>query len=540
MENESQSTTIAKVRIGLFLGGITSFAYMAVNYLGQVLFGLPFFPFDIFDWIGRTLPGDLVTAGIDLIVFVVNLLGVAPIDRSAKFAENLLAIMLFVGLGVALGAILSFYLRRTEKQSMGAGLVIGLILALPIVMIEANLGFSSLSLSEILWTLFSIAAWGGVVAQLIQRAGQLAAQPIELDQSRRSFMYLVGGSVAAVSLGSIGLTKLLGGEDKTISSLPPTAVNMRDTSGVAASPAKEVLDARIDAVLGTRPEVTSNEAFYTIDINSAPRQVDEETWRLEVGGLVHNPLSLSLQDIRERPSISQFITLQCISNPIGGDLTGTAKWKGVSFAKLMQDAELLPQAQALFIEAEDGFFETVSLDDMLDERTLLVYEMNDEPLPAAHGFPLRIYIPNRYGMKQPKWIARITAIDNEGRGYWVERGWSKEAIPVTVSVIDVVDESGVLVEGEPIGVGGIAYAGARGISKVEIQVNDGPWETAQLREPPLSPLTWVQWRYDWPYTPGRYSFSVRAYDANGVLQQTTTRGVRPDGATGIHSFRASL
>ena len=207
---------------------------------------------------------------------------------------------------------------------------------------------------------------------------------------------------------------------------------------------------------------------------------------------------------------------------------------------MIQEAGLRPRAKALFIEAEDRFCGPVRLEDLRDERTLLVYEMNDEPLPAAHGFPLRIYIPNRYGMKQPKWIARITAIDNEGRGYWVERGWSIEARPVTVSVIDVVVDSGDLVEGEPIGVGGIAYAGARGISKVEIQINDGPWEVAQLREPPLSPLTWVQWRYDWPYSPGRYTLNVRAYDASGILQQTMKRGVRPDGATGVHSLKVNI
>lgn len=534
MESEQQTTNL---RVGLFLGGLTSLGYIALNYLGQVLLQLPFVPFDVFDWVGRTLPGSLVTIGIDSIVSVVRLFDIGQLDRSAKFAENILAIMLFITLGAVLGGVLNIYLSKSENQSLAPGFAIGLILAIPILLIKASLVFSTLSLSEILWTVFSITAWGGIVAQLILRAGHVAS---ETDQARRSFLYMVGGSVAAISLGSFGLTQLFGGNDEPTADQSSIAIDMQDTSGLAASPAKEVLEARIEAVLGTRPEVTSNEAFYTIDINSAPKQIDEETWRLEVGGLVLSPLSLSLQELRERPSISQFITLQCISNPIGGDLTGTAKWKGVRLLDLMQEAGLLPQVQALFIESEDGFYETISLDDMLDERTLLVYDMNDEPLPEAHGFPLRIYIPNRYGMKQPKWIARITAIDNEGRGYWVERGWSKDAIPVTTSVIDVVNDSGELVEGDPIGVGGIAYAGGRGISKVEIQVNDGEWETAQLRDPGLSPLTWVQWRYNWPYLPGRYMFKVRAYDGSGNLQQTTTRGVRPDGATGIHSYRASL
>jgi hypothetical protein len=157
---------------------------------------------------------------------------------------------------------------------------------------------------------------------------------------------------------------------------------------------------------------------------------------------------------------------------------------------------------------------------------------------VEHGYPLRIYIPNRYGMKQPKWIVRMEAIEAWRPGYWVERGWSREARPQIVSVIDTVATS--LASEGIVPVGGIAWAGARGISRVEVRVDDGPWEEAALRTPPLSGLTWVQWRYEWPATNGRHTFTVRAEDGNGERQVEPVSGVRPDGATGFHSVTARV
>jgi hypothetical protein len=172
----------------------------------------------------------------------------------------------------------------------------------------------------------------------------------------------------------------------------------------------------------------------------------------------------------------------------------------------------------------------VAMEDMMDPRTLLVYGMNGDTLPVAHGFPLRIYIPNRYGMKQPKWITQIEAIDKQGPGYWVDRSWSEEARPQIVSVIDAVDVDQPVDGKAPVG--GIAWAGDRGIQKVEVQVDDAEWVEAQLRTPPLGPLTWVQWRYDWPMSPGSHRFQVRATDGTGTLQTEQVSDPHPNGATG--------
>jgi hypothetical protein len=259
---------------------------------------------------------------------------------------------------------------------------------------------------------------------------------------------------------------------------------------------------------------------------------------LQVSGLFDRPHPLTLSDLFAYPAVTQPITLSCISNPIGGDLIGTSYWTGVRLHDVLQDLGLRPEAQELFIKAADGFYESVEMQDLLDPRTLLVYGMNGETLPVAHGFPLRIYIPNRYGMKQPKWITSIEAIDHSGPGYWVDRGWSAEARPQIVSVIDTVAKDHVVNDRVPIG--GIAWAGDRGIQRVQLQVDDGEWVEATLLTPPLSGLTWVLWRYDWPLVHGRHTFRVRATDGTGALQIAQEHDPYPDGATGYGSVTMTI
>jgi DMSO/TMAO reductase YedYZ molybdopterin-dependent catalytic subunit len=533
MDNKTPDIPLTSMRMSVFFGFLTSLGFMAISFTGMKLFGLYFVPFDIFDWLARILPGRLVTAGIDTLILTIRTLNLSDISQSAKLAENALAVLIFIFVGGALGGMINLIARRRNSNHSKIGTALGLTLALLTAIIEASLGFLG-SISGILWLGVIFSIWGWVLGWLIQTSQEMESYPASL--SRRTFVSLVGGGVFAMSVIAFGLAKLIetGGEE--VDFVPPDLFTLDDTSGIAASPAASVLQNRIEPALGTRSELTATRDFYNVDINSAPRRIDETNWTLEIGGLVRNPLSLTLADIRQRPSVTQAITLQCISNPIGGDLTGTSKWRGVQLGGLLEEAELHPEVEEMFIEADDGFYESVGMADIMDPRTLLVYEMNDEPLPIEHGFPLRIYIPNRYGMKQPKWIVRMTAIDSEGNGYWVDRGWSEEARPVTVSVIDTVAASRDMQDGDNVAIGGIAYAGSRQISKVEVQVDDGDWIEAQLRTPPLSPLTWVQWRYDWPYVSGRHTFYVRAHDGEGVLQPTSQRSVRPNGATGTHSL----
>jgi hypothetical protein len=172
---------------------------------------------------------------------------------------------------------------------------------------------------------------------------------------------------------------------------------------------------------------------------------------------------------------------------------------------------------------------------------MLTYHWDGIPLLYEHGFPLRIYIPDRYGMKQPKWITDIEVMDHDEEGYWVVRGWDKEARMKATSVVDVIaDDMPIERDGQVfIPVGGIAHAGARGISKVEVRVDEGDWQEAELRAP-LSETTWVIWRYEWPFEAGKHTFAVRCTESDGSAQIEDVQGSMPSGATGIHTRTRTL
>ena len=364
------------------------------------------------------------------------------------------------------------------------------------------------------------------------------------DPSRRQFLgWLVSGSVG---FGLLALGIAYGNRRRVPTVTPGAAIpdtastKIADTSGPASSPPQTNLQNRIAPVPGTRPELTPTDEFYRIDINTQVPTTDLTQWRLKLDGMVNTPLSLTLDEIRQFPSITQALTMGCISNEVGGDLIGTTVWTGVPFKTVLAKAGLKPDAKYFNIQSFDGFYESVGIDEAMDERTLLVYEMNGAPLTPDHGFPLRIYIPNHFGMKQPKWIEIITAADTLGPGYWVDRGWSPTAIAQTTSVVDTVVVNSNDPKTGTVSVGGIAWAGARGIQKVEVQMDDGAWSEAKLREPPLSQLTWVLWRIDFPYLSGRHSFRVRATDGQGKPQITDDRPPEPSGATGIDQYSADL
>jgi hypothetical protein len=238
----------------------------------------------------------------------------------------------------------------------------------------------------------------------------------------------------------------------------------------------------------------------------------------------------------------QYVTLACISNSVGGDLTSTTYWTGVSLREILADVPLGEGATHLKITSADGFYETVALDLIeSDPRIMLTYNWDGIPLLHKHGFPLRIYIPDLYGMKQPKWIQEIEVMDHDEDGYWVTRGWDKEARMNATSVVDVAASDRTFErDGQVfVPVGGIAHAGARGISKVEVRVNEGEWIEAQLRAP-LSETTWAIWRYDWPFAEGKHTFEVRCYEGDATPQVAEDSGSFPDGATGIHSLSRTL
>jgi DMSO/TMAO reductase YedYZ molybdopterin-dependent catalytic subunit len=265
--------------------------------------------------------------------------------------------------------------------------------------------------------------------------------------------------------------------------------------------------------------------------------IDSTTWKLPITGLVDNPLMLTLEDLRKNylPR-HQHVTLSCISGRVGTSLIGTTMWTGASLQQILAEASVRSKARYLNIVSADGFHEGVDLDLIAsDERIMLCYAWDGTPLSVDHGSPLRIWLPDRYGMKQPKWITGIEVTDEYQQGYWVERNWDEIAQVKTTSVIDTVAVDAIIENGSQrlVPIGGIAFSGDRGISKVEVRVNGGSWEAAQLRAP-LSETTWVIWRYEWPFEAGAHTFEVRCAEGDGTPQIEDERSSRPSGATGIH------
>src|SRR5690606_35898634 len=205
-----------------------------------------------------------------------------------------------------------------------------------------------------------------------------------------------------------------------------------------------------------------------------------------------------------RPTMQRITTLECISNPVGGNYISTGEWTGLPLRDLLTEAGLRPGVVDIVLHAADDYADSIPLVAALHPDTLLAYDLNGAPLPESHGYPLRLIVPGIFGMKNVKWITRIEAVDYDFQGYWQERGWSDIATVQTMSRIDVPASNRTLVAGQPTLIAGIAFAGDRGISRVEVSTDDGEtWVPATLDEP-LSPLTWVLWRYEWtPIQPGR-------------------------------------
>jgi DMSO/TMAO reductase YedYZ molybdopterin-dependent catalytic subunit len=534
---------------GAVLGGVTGLGVTGLFYLGQFVANLPFLPFDIFDWMARHLPGPIIGFGIGTMVRVIDGLKLGPTAATAKLAEQSIAIIQFVVAGIVFGLVLTTLARRIPDRSVAIGLIGSVILLAFALLVEFELGFPQAGmLPSIAWLAIVLLGWGWLLGRSVGD-GLLESPEVtpELAASRRRFLgWLVASSVGAVLLAGVAVydvrrrtgLPVTGNNGTPPPDAAPTAV--AHTSGVASSPPEDVLAKRFTPVRGTRAELTPTDKFYRIDINTQVPTTDMATWRLELKGLVNSPLSLSLDEIRQLPSVSQALTMSCISNEVGGDLIGTAVWTGVPFKTVLAKAGLKPEGKFFNIQAFDGFYESLGLAEAMDERTLLVYEMNGQPLAAEHGAPLRIYIPNHFGMKQPKWIETITVADTQGPGYWVDRGWDKAAIANTTSVIDTLVTNSTDPQTGTVSLGGIAWAGARGIKSVELQMDGGPWKAAELRVPPLSTLTWVQWRVDFPYQSGRRIFRVRATDGAGVLQTSSKNPPEPSGATGVFEYAADL
>jgi DMSO/TMAO reductase YedYZ molybdopterin-dependent catalytic subunit len=273
---------------------------------------------------------------------------------------------------------------------------------------------------------------------------------------------------------------------------------------------------------------TPNHDFYVTSYGGTPT-VDIRRWSLRIHGLVQRPLTLTYADITRMPSIHQTLTLECIGNPPDGDAIGNAEWTGLKLKPLLEGVGIGPNAVYAAMRAADGYYTGIPVAELMRDENWLVYRMNGEPLPAEHGFPLRIFIPGKYGMKQPKWLTEIELVDRPFIGYWEARGWSKEAWRKVNSgffyprrssgILDMLSLDTSAKVTAPIDLAGWALAGPSGIRRVEVSTDDGAtWHIARLVAN-RSPYIWTVWQYHFaPASPGDYQVRIRATDGKGVMQ----------------------
>jgi DMSO/TMAO reductase YedYZ molybdopterin-dependent catalytic subunit len=536
---------VDRILVGSAVGTLLTASLIAVFYAGWRLADLPFVPFDMFDWTTRVLPGAFIEFVIGAMVAAIRGLHLGPTSVVAKLIEQAIGIIGLFLTGVVAGSIF-FAMPRASlgRFAYRLGILMGLLAGIPSVIISLSLNKAAVSAPPVnaLWILFLFISWGIAISWVYQRLAAFSA-PIEPAQdltssvqrvNRRQFLIRLAGYTATITVSGaiIGILSERHSRMKMASLMPWSATHTLPNADAAVKPAP-----------GTRPEYTPLERHYRIDINTTPPKIDGMMWRLKIGGLVEKPLSFSLDELRRYEPMHQFVTLSCISNPVGGDLIGTTRWTGISLKGFLPNLGLKSNATHLKISSADGFWETLPLETiMADQRVMLAYAWDGVPLREEHGFPLRVYIPDIHGMKQPKWIESIEAMDHWEPGYWVVRGWDKVARMKATSVIDTIAVDMTIISADQrkmVPIGGIAHAGARGISRVEVSVDEGPWQTAAIRTP-LSRLTWVVWRYDWPFQPGKHTFTVRCYDGSGTPQIVQPMPPAPSGASGLFSKSQKL
>ncbi len=283
------------------------------------------------------------------------------------------------------------------------------------------------------------------------------------------------------------------------------------------------------------PEITPTEDFYHVSKNFSDPKVSENGWKVEIGGLVDKPYSLTLAEIRTLPAVTETRTLCCISNEIGGDLISNATWKGARLKDILERAGVQSSAIKLVLGASDGYTDSIAIDKALNGDVIAIYEMNGVQLPDDHGFPLRLLVPDIYGMKNVKWLTRISAVADDYLGFWQQQGWNDKAQIKTMSRIDFPTAHALLPTGEAR-MGGVAFAGARGIAKIELSIDGGKtWQDGTVRKP-LGPYSWVLWTATPQLTDGDHQVLVRATDGTGTTQPQIARPPLPDGASGWHTI----
>ena len=462
--------------------------------------------------------GDVVVDNVPLSVknFAVSVFGTH--DKTALIIGTFILLVLFAAL---VGAVAVKDLRIGYGGIALFGLI-GVIAAAT----RPGAGFSA-----VLPSIFGAVAGTAALSWLI--TGWRDPRPaLDAAADRRALMV---GSLIVIAGGAVlGFVGRFFGERRNVS-----AARSSVTLPVAASPAPEL---PADAAVADQTHfVTSNNDFYRIDTALIVPQVDPDTWTLRIHGRVKNEITLTYAQLLARPMIERYITLACVSNEVGGDLISNARFLGVPLKDLLEEAQPDTGADQVVGRAVDGFTTGAPTAALMDGRdAMIAVGMNGEPLPVEHGFPARVVVPGLYGyVSATKWVSELQLSSfDEFDAYWIPRGWSQQAPIKTESRIDTPRDGGTKSGGQIV-VAGVAWAQRRGISKVEVRVDDGEWRPATLDAVP-SIDTWRQWQWTWNATAGEHRLQVRATDNAGMTQTDAEAAPAPDGATGYHTIKVKI
>ena len=371
-----------------------------------------------------------------------------------------------------------------------------------------------------------------------------------IDYNKRDMIRALIISVIAIPLVYFGFNRLISGSEQQ--QQQPRALDQsiqQFLQSKSKPPGFEnpILTPLVDA------EVTPTFIFYRIDINTVVPTVSADDWNLTIKGLVDNPVVINYAELRGMNSVEEFATLTCISNKIGGNLVGTALWKGVRLNDILSKAGVQSSVKYIVFRCSDGYDVGIPLENGMMDSTILAYDMNNSPLTSEHGYPIRAIVPGFYGMMNPKWITEIELVDKTYEGFWQRKGWTNNGIkniyssivipgnqPINDNFPNLVPNSSFL-NGKNIPVAGIAFAGDRGISKVEVSVDGGTtWKTAIVKDP-LSQYTWVLWTSGFTAADKRnYKIIVRATDKTGQIQTSELEQPFPNGADGYNQLDISV
>ena len=379
-----------------------------------------------------------------------------------------------------------------------------------------------------------------------QTIDHIAKEPVstsstEIDFKKRSLLRALVVSVIALPIMYFGLNRLFSHTEQQLSTVSSSPLSQNTQLKPKLRPTgfeDAMLTPLIDA------EETPTYLFYRIDKNAIVPVVDAAGWSLNIKGLVNNPLVMNYNEIKRMNSIEQYATLSCVSNKLGGDLVSTALWKGVRLRDILAKAQVKPGVKYIVFRCYDGYDVGIPIESGLMDGTILAYNMNNNPLPNDHGYPLRAIVPGFYGMMNPKWITEIELVDSTYEGFWQRKGWTNNGNDniyssiVTMGNQDIRNRFPHLVNdnlaiGKTTQIAGVAYAGDRGISKIEVSTDGGKtWKSTIIKDP-LSKYTWVLWTSGFtPKVNGDYNIVVRATDKTGKVQTSDFADPFPNGASG--------